>query len=92
MSGLKGEGFAEPRMQPEMLLRTRQVAEMLQVQETTLEQWRWKGQGPLFIKVGRLVRYRLADVESFTAARAYSSTTAAQHGVVAEGKKEGPAG
>lgn len=29
------------------LLTIRQAAELLQVQETTLEQWRWQGKGPL---------------------------------------------
>ena len=60
-----------------VLLKTGQVAELLQVKETTLEQWRWKGQGPVFIKVGRLVRYRRDDVEAFTASREFGSTTVA---------------
>lgn len=29
----------------------------------TLQQWRWKREGPAYIKVGRAVRYRRADVE-----------------------------
>jgi len=76
----------------EILLTTKQVAELLQLKETTLEQWRWSGIGPSFVKLGRAVRYRRSDLEVFTVARVFTSTTAAQHGVVAEGKKEGPAG
>lgn len=68
-----------PGVQTQNLLTTRQVSELLQLKETTLEQWRWQGRGPLFVKVGRAVRYRLADVEAFTAERVFSSTTAAQN-------------
>ena len=32
---------------------------------TTLSQWRWNGKGPLFLKMGRHVIYRLEDVEIF---------------------------
>lgn len=60
------------------LLTTRQAAEALQVKDTTLEQWRWNGKGPQFIKVGRSVRYRESDIEAFLEARAFTSTTAAQ--------------
>jgi excisionase family DNA binding protein len=65
------------------LLTTRQAAELLQVKESTMEQWRWQGRGPIFIKVGRLARYRREDLATFTAEHSYSSTTEAQHGMVA---------
>ncbi len=29
----------------------------------TLERWRWAGEGPLFIKLGGRVVYRLKDIE-----------------------------
>lgn len=60
------------------LLTTQEAAEILRVKESTLEQWRWQGRGPVFVKVGRLVRYRLADLEAFTAGRVYSSTSTVQ--------------
>lgn len=31
----------------------------------TLRDWRKQGKGPRFTRVGRLVRYRLSDVEEF---------------------------
>ena len=31
----------------------------------TLEQWRWRGEGPKFIKIGGSVRYRVEDVEAY---------------------------
>ncbi|MFA7405310.1 MAG: helix-turn-helix domain-containing protein [Pelobacteraceae bacterium] len=57
---------------------TKQAAEFLQIKETTLEQWRWNGKSPRFIKMGRCVRYRKADLEAFMNERVYSSTTEAQ--------------
>jgi predicted DNA-binding transcriptional regulator AlpA len=69
----------------EALLTTKQVAELLQLKPATLEQWRWTGRGPEFIKLNRAVRYRRSAVEAFTNARAFTSTTAAQHGTAAGG-------
>jgi hypothetical protein len=31
----------------------------------TLSQWRWNGRGPQYHKLGKLVRYQIADVEAF---------------------------
>lgn len=47
------------------LLDQNEVAVMLGVSPKTLEYWRWKKIGPKFLKVGRLARYRQADVESY---------------------------
>ena len=35
----------------------------------TLEQWRWKGVGPRYLKIGGRVLYRLEDIEEYEAAR-----------------------
>lgn len=58
--------------------KTKQAADYLQVKGTTLEQWRWNGKGPRFIKMGRSVRYRKTDLDAFIEARLYGSTTEAQ--------------
>ncbi|MBA3814465.1 MAG: helix-turn-helix domain-containing protein [Alphaproteobacteria bacterium] len=31
----------------------------------TLEQWRWKGHGPQFMKLGSCIRYPRAEIEKF---------------------------
>ena len=33
----------------------------------TLERWRWLGQGPVYLKIGGRVLYRLEDIEAFEA-------------------------
>jgi len=40
----------------------------------TLERWRWAGEGPLFIKLGGRVVYRLEDVEAFETEQIRQST------------------
>lgn len=62
-------------------MKTEAAADFLQVKPTTLEQWRWNGKGPKFIKMGRSVRYRKSDLEEFISERIYGSTTEAQSAV-----------
>ena len=45
-----------------------QAAEYLSIRPQTLAKWRCCGQGPRFVRVGRLIRYRLADLESYVEA------------------------
>ncbi len=40
----------------------------------TLERWRWAGEGPLFIKPGGRVVYRLKEVEAFEAEQIRQAT------------------
>jgi hypothetical protein len=40
----------------------------------TLERWRWTGEGPPFLKVGRRVCYRIGDIEAFEAQRVQTAT------------------
>lgn len=43
-------------------LSTTEAAEILGLAPRTLENWRGQGQGPNWLKVGRSVGYRLADL------------------------------
>ena len=49
----------------EALLTPTQAAEVLGVQKQTLAKWRCYGDGPKFIHVGRLCRYRPEDVREW---------------------------
>ena len=57
------------------LLSQRQLAARLGVTTPTLERWRETGDGPAFIRVGRLCRYRTEDVAVWLAARRCTSTS-----------------
>jgi excisionase family DNA binding protein len=50
-----------PTISPSFLTQ-KEVAELLRVPERTLEDWRFTQQGPPYLKLGRHVRYELADL------------------------------
>ena len=49
----------------EELLTQKQLARRWALSERTLERWRCTGEGPTYIKLGGLVRYRLADILAY---------------------------
>ncbi len=46
-----------------------ELAVRLGVSRSTLQSWRYEGRGPRFIKLGRLVRYRNADIDAYLKAQ-----------------------
>jgi len=52
------------------LMSPREVAALLQLKVTTLYDWRSRGEGPPAIKVGKHLRYRHEDVETWLDQRA----------------------
>ena len=51
------------------LIDERQLCADLGISYVTATKWRARAEGPPFIKVGRLVRYRRRDVEAWLASR-----------------------
>lgn len=51
------------------LLNEYQVAEMLGVSVATVRRWRLLRQGPRFLKLGALCKYRIEDVASWLESR-----------------------
>ena len=51
------------------LMDQKELAEFLMVSEKTLEHYRWRGIGPKYIKIGKLVRYIKCDVIEWLRAR-----------------------
>ena len=68
------------------LLLPKQAAHTLSVTEHTLAQWRSDGFGPKYVRVGRLIRYKAADVAAWVQAR--SVTPGAKPPVRASHKNE----
>jgi hypothetical protein len=50
-----------------------ELARRWNISPRTLENWRWLGQGPAYLKVGGRVLYRIEDVETFEAANLRAS-------------------
>ena len=49
----------------EALLKENSAAEMLNVSVRTMQNWRFIGAGPAYIRFGRAVRYRTDDLQAF---------------------------
>lgn len=47
------------------LLSEKEVAAILKVSRRTLQQWRYLGKGPPFLKIGLMVRYPRAALEDW---------------------------
>lgn len=47
------------------IMTTQQLAQYLGVSVSLLNTYRAEGMGPVYLKLGRLVRYRLNDVEKW---------------------------
>ena len=61
------ENTLQPAAEP--LLNESEAAAFLSVSVKLMQNWRWRGEGPRFVRLGgRLVRYRRADLEAFVAA------------------------
>lgn len=54
-------------MESKILIRERDAAHLLDMSVAALRKWRREGRGPRYFKVGKLVRYRAGDIESFIA-------------------------
>lgn len=60
------------------LLHQKEVKEILNLADSTLEQWRLKGVGPKFVKLGRAVRYRMSDIQTYISSlQGFQNTTEA---------------
>lgn len=52
----------DPRL---VTLNEEEAARVVGVTVATLRKWRWERKQPTFLKVGRLVKYRLSDLHAF---------------------------
>ena len=52
-------------MQSRICLNQKELAERWTISARTLERWRWKGDGPAFLKIGGRVVYRIEDVLAY---------------------------
>jgi len=50
------------------------LADRWLVSPRTLEQWRWQGRGPRYLKIGGRVVYRQQDIEAFEVANLHANT------------------
>jgi len=63
----------------ESLLTERQAAAFLALSASLLQKWRLRGAGPSYHKIGRAVRYKHSDLESFAQSSRISRTPSSTH-------------
>ena len=66
---------AEGPNTPTVILTTSEAARYLGLAMSTLNKWRCHGGGPVFVKLGRAVRYRHEDLDTYISTRSLSSTS-----------------
>lgn len=59
-----------------VFLTTKQAAEYLGVTPSTMYGWRHSGGGPVYVKMGRSVRYKREELDNFAAKNTYPNTSA----------------
>ena len=62
----------------EPMLPEDEAARELKVKPQTLGAWRHRGQGPAFVKIGKLVFYRPSDIRRYVKSRVVRPTEAAR--------------
>ena len=55
-------------------LNQTELAERWDLSPRTLEQWRWQGKGPRYLKIGGRVVYPIVEIEAFEAASLHANT------------------
>lgn len=59
------------------LLTPADLSERYLIPKTTAAKWRWNGEGPPYVKLGKRVLYRETDVEAWLASKLRISTASA---------------
>jgi predicted DNA-binding transcriptional regulator AlpA len=62
-------------LRDDQLLKIDEAAKVLSISPNTLRHWRWEGGGPKVCKIGRVIRYRMSDLESFLEQAAANGST-----------------
>jgi hypothetical protein len=55
-------------------LNQEELARRWNISPRTLERWRWLGEGPVYLKLGGRVTYRLEDVECYEGRHLHAKT------------------
>ena len=56
-------------------LTEKEASKLLRISTNTLRNWRWKGGGPPFVKIGRSILYDSTDLKAFVDGSKHYSTS-----------------
>ena len=57
-----------------ILMTQSQLGQRWHLSPRTLERWRWEGIGPIHLKIGGRVLYRLEDIEAYESSQVLTET------------------
>lgn len=57
------------------MFTTEEAAKKLKLRKSTLEAWRCRGGGPVFVRLGRAIRYRQEDLDAFVCENLRTNTS-----------------
>ena len=63
-----------PSIADDRLRDEAEAATLLGLKKQTMAAWRHRGCGPRYVKIGKLVRYRLSDLTAYVDSRTCSNT------------------
>ena len=66
-AGFSGAHTNDTHAAPTKHLNQIELSRRWTVSPRTLERWRWRNEGPVYLKIGGRVAYRLDDIEAFEA-------------------------
>jgi predicted DNA-binding transcriptional regulator AlpA len=62
-------------MDEKLIFRTPEAAKRLGLGQSTLEKWRMTGEGPAFVRLGKIVGYEQRALDAWLKARTRQSTS-----------------
>jgi predicted site-specific integrase-resolvase len=64
----------DTKQSPDDLLNEQELCDWIRIKVITVRKWRIVGRGPLFQRIGTLVRYRRGDVQAWLDSNRHQST------------------
>lgn len=61
-------------------INEKELSKRWDIKVKSLQRWRWKGDGPPFLKFGHSIRYSISDIESYEKRFRFFSTSESQAG------------
>lgn len=53
------------KLRSQSMLTEAQASKMFGISKSTLRTWRWQKKGPRYYKSGRMIRYKMEDIDTY---------------------------
>lgn len=66
-----------PSLEQDRLVDEHEAASVLGLKRQTMAVWRSRGRGPMFVRIGRLVKYRMSELSRYVDSNTFANTAEA---------------